>query len=43
MYEYEKETSFETTWNKLLFDYKVEENAWLRLLYNLKEKWTLVT
>ena len=38
MYEYEEEKSFETVWNTLLFGYKVEENAWLRLVYNLKEK-----
>ena len=39
MYEYEEEMSFEIAWSELLSKYKVDENAWLRSMYNLKEKW----
>ena len=39
MYEYYEETSFEIAWSELISKYKVDENAWLRSMYNLTEKW----
>ncbi|KAF7811452.1 protein FAR1-RELATED SEQUENCE 5-like [Senna tora] len=39
MYRYEEETEFEAAWSKILLDYNVHENTWIRSIYSLKEKW----
>ena len=39
MYEYDEEPQFEEAWSKILSDFGVHDNAWLRSIYNIKEKW----
>ncbi|XP_045827059.1 protein FAR-RED IMPAIRED RESPONSE 1-like [Trifolium pratense] len=39
MYEYEQEVKFELAWSKLVADFDVFEENWVKTMYALKEKW----
>ncbi|KAH6797207.1 hypothetical protein C2S52_021761 [Perilla frutescens var. hirtella] len=42
VYDFEEEEEFIDAWNKMLSEYALEDNVWLRRLFGLKEKWALV-
>jgi len=42
IYDQEEEEDFINAWNKLLEKYNLQENEWLKRLFNKKEKWALV-
>ncbi|XP_057478205.1 protein FAR1-RELATED SEQUENCE 9-like [Actinidia eriantha] len=42
IYDYEDEADFIEVWNVMLVKYNLQENDWLRRMFNMKEKWALV-
>ncbi|XP_060973319.1 protein FAR1-RELATED SEQUENCE 5-like isoform X2 [Cannabis sativa] len=42
IYDYDEESEFIEAWNKMLAKYGLEDNKWLKKMYNLREKWALV-
>ena len=42
VYEDRSEAIFIEKWNELLFEYKLEENKWMKNLYDLRKKWAAV-
>ncbi|KAH6792777.1 hypothetical protein C2S52_003254 [Perilla frutescens var. hirtella] len=42
VYDFEEEEEFIDAWNNMLSKYALADNAWLRRLFGLKEKWALV-
>lgn len=42
VYDYEEEKEFIDAWKNMLEKYKLQDNEWLRRLFNIKEKWALV-
>ncbi|KAM6596036.1 hypothetical protein CsatA_006560 [Cannabis sativa] len=42
IYDYDEESEFFEAWNKILTKYGLEDNKWLKKMYNLREKWALV-
>ena len=37
MYDYDKEADFELDWSKLIIDYGVHENNWIKSVYEKKK------
>ncbi|XP_057794383.1 protein FAR1-RELATED SEQUENCE 5-like [Salvia miltiorrhiza] len=42
VYDFEEEDEFIAAWDEMLKKYSLEDNDWLRRMFNLKEKWALV-
>ncbi|XP_047337223.1 protein FAR1-RELATED SEQUENCE 5-like [Impatiens glandulifera] len=42
IYDFDEERDFITAWNQMLTQYSLEENDWLRRMFQLREKWALV-
>ncbi|XP_042410194.1 protein FAR1-RELATED SEQUENCE 4-like [Zingiber officinale] len=42
IYDFDEEEDFISAWNMMLAKYALEDNDWLRRMYNIKEKWALV-
>ncbi|XP_042405648.1 protein FAR1-RELATED SEQUENCE 5-like isoform X4 [Zingiber officinale] len=42
VYDFDEEEDFISAWNIMLAKYALEDNDWLRRMYNIKEKWALV-
>lgn len=39
MYDFDTVTDFETAWTKMINEYNVHENNWIKSVYAIKEKW----
>jgi len=39
MYDYDQEEKFEIAWSKLVSEFNVNENNWVKSMYAIKEKW----
>lgn len=39
IYEYDEEDEILISWNELLCSYNLQDNIWLKDLFNLEEKW----
>ncbi|XP_047320397.1 protein FAR-RED IMPAIRED RESPONSE 1-like [Impatiens glandulifera] len=42
VYDFDEEDDFISAWNLMLTKYALEDNDWLRRLFQIKEKWALV-
>ncbi|KAL8171327.1 hypothetical protein V2J09_023131 [Rumex salicifolius] len=42
IYEYEREEEFLNAWTEMLGKYELQNNAWLKRMFDIKEKWALV-
>ena len=42
LYDYEEENEFLEARNKMLAKYDLKNNGWLKRMFDLKEKWSLV-
>ncbi|XP_042380198.1 protein FAR1-RELATED SEQUENCE 5-like [Zingiber officinale] len=42
VYDFDEEEDFISAWNMMSAKYALEDNNWLRRMYNIKEKWALV-
>ena len=42
VYDHDCEEEFLNAWDTMLFKYNLQENDWLKRMFDIKEKWALV-